>query len=147
MAEIKKKNFWHYKEIPQDKEVQELMPDFKLEYVIRGDNVPGNNTCVWNHSIFPPGASHYKHMHTNADEVAYVVSGRCVAGVTVDGEDIEIVCGPGTAIWAARGQAHWHDNIFDEPCEFVGAYFGVSSLEDSGYVDLRPEEEKEADQN
>lgn len=145
MEELKKKNFWHYREIPQHPKVKDLMPGFKLEYVISEDTVPNNETCVWNHSIFPPGAVHHKHMHMNADEVAYIIKGQCLCGVTIDGEDVEFVCGPGTAIWASRGQAHWHRNIFDEPCEFVGVYCGCSSLDKSGYVDLRTDEQKEED--
>lgn len=137
-----KKHFWHYKEIPKDPKVAELMPEIDLQYVITEDTVPDNNTVVWNHSIFPPGAQHHKHKHMNADEVAYVVKGRCIAGVTIDGKDYEQVCCEGTAIWAKRGQPHWHRNPFDEPCEFVGVYVGCSSLEKSGYVDLRTEEEK-----
>jgi quercetin dioxygenase-like cupin family protein len=137
-----KKNFWHYKEVPMDLKARELMPDFELQYVINEDTVPNNETLVWNHSIFPPGAQHHKHLHKNADEVAYVVSGRCIAGVTIDGKDVEQVCGPGMCIWASRGQAHWHKNPFDEPCEFVGVYCGCSSLEKSGYVDMRTDEEK-----
>ena len=139
-----KKNFWHYKEIPQDAKVKELMPEFKLEYVITEDTVPNNSSLVWNHSIFPAGAMHHKHKHMNADEVAYVVKGQCIAGVTIDGKDVEMVCGPGTAIWAAKGQVHWHKNPFDEACEFVGVYCGCSSLEKSGYVDLRNEQEKKS---
>ncbi len=138
-----KKNFWHYKEIPQDPDVTRLMPEFKLEYVITEDTVPNNTTTVWNHSIFPAGAEHHKHKHMNADEVAYVVRGHCICGVTIEGKDVEQVCGPGTAIWASRGQAHWHRNPFDEPCEFVGVYTGCGSREKSGYVDLRTDEEKE----
>jgi len=145
MTEFKpeKKNFWHYKEIPQDPKVTELMPEFELQYVITEDTVPNNKTTLWNHSIFPAGAKHRKHKHMNADEVAYVVKGQCIAGVTIDGKDVEQVCGPGTAIWASRGQVHWHKNPFDEPCEFVGVYCGCSSLEKSGYVDSRTDEEKE----
>lgn len=56
------------------------------------------------------------------------------------------LCGPGTAICASRGQAHWHKNPFDEPCEFVGMYCGCSSLEKSGYVDMRTEEQKKEDE-
>ncbi|KKK45416.1 hypothetical protein LCGC14_3165550, partial [marine sediment metagenome] len=123
---------------------RELMPDFELQYVINEDTVPNNETLVWNHSIFPAGAQHHKHLHKNADEVAYVVSGRCIAGVTIDGKDVELVCGPGMCIWASRGQAHWHKNPFDEPCEFVG----VLRMFESGkewlcrYEDRRREEKE-----
>lgn len=137
-----KKNFWHYKEIYVEPIVKELMPQFELQYVISEDTVPNNNNTLWNHSIFMPGAKHHKHKHMNAEEVAYVVKGQCIAGVEIDGKDVEQVCGPGTAIWASKGQVHWHKNPFDEPCEFVGVYSGCSSLEKSGYVDLRADEEK-----
>jgi len=137
-----KKNFWHYKEIYVEPIVKELMPQFELQYVISEDTVPNNNSTLWNHSIFLPGAKHHKHKHMKADEVAYVVKGQCIAGVTIGGKDVEQVCGPGTAIWASRGQVHWHKNPFDEPCAFVGVYCGCASVEKSGYVDLRTDDEK-----
>ena len=132
-----KKHIWHWAEIPEDPKVKELMPEINLQYVITEHTVPDNKTACWNHSIFPPGSQHHKHMHKYADEVAYVVRGRCVVGVTIDGVDVEFVVGPGTAVWAKRGQPHWHRNPFNEPVEFVGAYFGVPSVEKSGYVDLK----------
>ncbi len=145
MAEFKsdKKNFWHYKEVPEDPKVKELMPEFEIQYFITEDTVPNNDNMVFIHSIFPTGgAQHHRHKHMNANEIAYVVKGRCIAGVNIDGKDVEQVCGPGTAIWASRGQVHWHRNPFDEPCEFIGVYSGVASIEKSGYVDLRTDEEK-----
>lgn len=137
-----KKNFWHYMEINEDPEAKKLMPLFEIRYVINEDTVPNNNSMVWNHGYFPPGGIHHKHYHKNADEVAYLIKGRCIAGVTIDGKDVEQVISPGTAVWASKGQAHWHRNPFNEPCEFVGVYCGCSSLEKSGYVDLRTDDEK-----
>jgi len=144
MAESKpiKKNFWHYKEVPEDPKVNELMPEFEIQYFITEDTVPDNDNVVFIHSIFPPSAQHHRHKHMNSNEIAYLVRGRCIAGVNIDGKDVEMLCEPGTAIWASRGQVHWHRNPFDEPCEFIGVYAGVSSLDKSGYVDLRANEDK-----
>lgn len=141
-SKITKKNFWHFKEVPEDPKVKELMPDFEIEYFINDETVPNNESTVFMHSIFPKGGVHHKHKHMNSDEIAYLIKGRCIAGVTIDGVDVEQVISPGTAVWASRGQVHWHRNPFDEPCEFIGVYSGVSSLEKSGYVDLRTEEQK-----
>ena len=79
----------------------------------------------------------------NAEEVVYTISGRVVNGVTTEEGDIETICGPGTAAYARKGQPHWTRNPFNEPAEFVFAYFGCSSLAKSGYVDLRPQKYKE----
>ena len=144
MAELKpdKKNFWHYKECPEDPKVTELMPGFEIQYFITEDTVPDNDNMVFIHSIFPKGGVHHKHKHMNSNEIAYLVKGRCIDGVTIDGKDVEQVIGPGTAVWASRGQVHWHRNPFDEPFEFIGVYSGAPSIEKSGYVDLRTEEQK-----
>jgi len=61
-----------------------------------------------------------------------------------NGKDVEHECGPGTAIFVHKGQPHWTRNPFNEPAEFVFAYYGVPHIDDSGYVDLRTDEEKAA---
>ena len=48
-----------------------------------------------------------------------------------------MICSPGMATFVKKGQVHWTRNPYDAPAEFVFAYYGISSLSDSGYVDLQ----------
>jgi oxalate decarboxylase/phosphoglucose isomerase-like protein (cupin superfamily) len=133
----KKRPVWNYMEIPDDPEVLEIMPGFEIQYMITEDTVEDNDAAVFGHCIFPPKSGHYKHKHTNAPEVMYVIKGKLVTGVTTEEGDVETVCGPGTASYVKKGQTTWCRNPFDEPVEFIFAYFGCSSLEKSGMVDMR----------
>jgi len=50
-----------------------------------------------------------KHSHPNAEEVAYIISGRGMAGV--DDQEFEVKAGD--SIWVPRGTVHWFHNSFD----------------------------------
>jgi oxalate decarboxylase/phosphoglucose isomerase-like protein (cupin superfamily) len=119
------------------------MPGFEIEYIITGDTVPDNDRAIFGHCIFPPRSAHCKHQHLNACEVVYTIKGIVVNGYTTKDGDVENVCPAGTAAFAPVGAIHWTRNPFDEPAEFVFAYYGASSIKESGYVDLRPEFEGE----
>jgi mannose-6-phosphate isomerase-like protein (cupin superfamily) len=138
----KKKRAWHYMEIPDDPEVIEIMPGFEIQYMITDRTVEGNDSAVFGHCIFPPKSGHHKHKHTNSPEVMYVIKGNLIIGVTTEEGDEEQVCEPGTALFVKKGQTTWCRNPFNEPTEFIFAYFGVSSLEASGEVDMRPPRKK-----
>jgi oxalate decarboxylase/phosphoglucose isomerase-like protein (cupin superfamily) len=134
----KKKHAWHYMEIPEDPIVTEIMPGFEIQYMITDVTVEDNDSAVLGHCIFPPKSGHYKHKHVNAAEAMYVIKGKLVIGVTTEEGDVETVCKPGTALFVKKGQTTWCRNPYDKPTEFIFAYFGVSSLEASGEVDMRP---------
>ena len=136
--EMEKKQVWHYSEFPEDKEAAALMPGFEIQYMITKDHVEDDTMAVFGHCIFPPKSGHHKHKHVKAAEVMYVIKGKLVIGVTTEEGDVETVCPPGTALFVKKGQTTWCRNPFDEPTEFVFAYFGVPSLEASEEVDMRP---------
>jgi hypothetical protein len=70
----------------------------------------------------------------------YVIKGQVVNGsVDENGDIVEYICGPGVATFAKIGQIHWTRNPFNEPVEFVFAYFGTANLHESGYVDYKDE--------
>jgi len=143
--QIDKKKTWNYCEFPEDPEVAKLMPGFEIQYMINRETVPENKQAVFGHCVFPANSAHFKHKHEAAEEVVYVIKGRVINGYTDEnGKDVEHECGPGTAIFVHKGQPHWTRNPFNEPAEFVFAYYGVPHIDDSGYVDLRTDEEKAA---
>jgi len=144
-AKPAKKKAWNYAEFPEDPAVSKLMPGFEIQYMITRDSVPENKQAVFGHCVFPARSTHFKHRHEHAEEVVYVVKGRVLNGYTDEhGNDVEHECGPGTAIFVKKGQPHWTRNPYNEPCEFVFAYYGVPHIDDSGYVDMRTPEEKRA---
>jgi oxalate decarboxylase/phosphoglucose isomerase-like protein (cupin superfamily) len=139
MAE-EKKQVWHYDEIGTDEETRKLMPGFEIQYVITNEHVEDDTMSVFGHCVFPPRSQHFPHKHKIAEEVVYVIKGQVVNGaVEENGEIVEHICGPGVATFAKKGQIHWTRNPFDEPCEFVFAYYGTASLHESGYVDHKEE--------
>ena len=72
-------------------------------------------------------------MHTNCEEIYYIVSGRGIAGA--GGEKTEIEAGHFHYI--PKGVEHWLYNISDsEPIHAVGLYIGSGSVEETGYVYL-----------
>ncbi|WP_426323214.1 cupin domain-containing protein [Microbacterium sp. E-13] len=140
MAEYAKKTVWHFDEIEEDEETARLMPGFEIQYIITDETTENNNETVFGHCVFPPNSQHFPHRHLAAAEVVYVISGRVVNGsVTEDGTISETECGPGMATFVPKRQIHWTRNPYDEPAEFVFAYYGAPSLEKSVYVDLTEE--------
>ena len=138
--ENEKKPSWNYTEFPEDPQVSALMPGFEIQYMIDDEHVEHNSRATFGHCVFPPVSQHSPHRHTHADELIYVIRGRVVNGqIDENGVTTEYECGPGTATFITGGRIHWSRNPFDEPAEFVFAYFGASSLEKSGMIDLTNE--------
>jgi quercetin dioxygenase-like cupin family protein len=97
---------------------------------LNGSASGSSNTCLFRAS-FPPGATHERHMHPNADEFFYLISGRAAVGAG----DQEQVASGGTVQFIPAGRVHWLRNLDEtEPVEVVGVYVGGASLEDAGYV-------------
>lgn len=138
MEMLNKKQVWHFSEIGTDEETRRLMPGFEIQYIITDETVEDDNKAVFGHCVFPPRSQHFPHKHLAAEEVVYVIKGRVVNGsVDENGVGTEHECGPGVATFVKQGQIHWTRNPYDEPCEFVYAYYGAPSLSKSEYVDLK----------
>lgn len=135
-----KKQVWHYDEIGTDEETKRLMPGFEIQYMVTDETVENNGQSVFGHCVFPPKSQHFAHRHLAAAEIVYVIKGRVVNG-SVDGDGVitEAECKPGMVTYVEKGQIHWTRNPYDEPAEFVFAYYGAASLEKSVYVDLASE--------
>ena len=71
---------------------------------------------------------HKKHVHENAEEIMYILSGAGKGGV--DDEKFEMV--KGDTIWVPRGVTHWFYNPFQEPCEMLYIYTRPT-LRSAGY--------------
>lgn len=132
----KKKQVWNYMELPEDPEIAEIMPGFEIQYMITEHTVEDNDNAVFGHCIFPAKSGHSKHRHAVAAEIMYVIKGKLVVGVTTDEGDVETVCEPGTAAFVKKNQVMWCRNPFNEPCEFIFSYYGCTTEEKSGYIEI-----------
>jgi mannose-6-phosphate isomerase-like protein (cupin superfamily) len=89
----------------------------------------GSSTTVF-HSIFRPGSTHKKHLHTKSDEIALYLSGHGVVGQS----DGRAVVRPGHCRLMPKGTPHFYFNESkDEPSMCIGFYVGAKSVADSGY--------------
>jgi quercetin dioxygenase-like cupin family protein len=120
----------HYSAMPPAPvKLEDGWRDMDIRFMVNRDNAGAAEICWWR-TVFPPGGAHERHLHPNAAEVIYILSGRGAAG-TAETEHEAI---PGTAIYIPRGVVHWLRNAdADHPLEIVGAYAPVGSLEEAGY--------------
>lgn len=73
-------------------------------------------------------ATHKKHIHKDAEEVIYILSGKGISGI--NGTEVEM--GTGETMFVPRGAVHWFYNPFGEPVEMLFVYTR-SSLHSAGY--------------
>ena len=73
-------------------------------------------------------SAHKKHIHQDAEEVIYILSGRGMSGIG----DKEMEMGEGETMFIPRGMVHWFYNPFDEPVEMIFIYTRPS-LKSAGY--------------
>lgn len=73
-------------------------------------------------------SSHKKHVHKDAEEVIYILSGRGMSGL----EDKEIEMKQGDTTFVPRGAVHWFYNPFPEAVEMIFVYTRPS-LKSAGY--------------
>lgn len=100
----------------------------KLRWVV--DEKIGALRGVLGHVVFPPGAKHERHIHTNAEEYVVVLKGRGIH--TVGDQTFEI--GPGDVTFTPAGEPHSDSNASQtEPLEFFFVYAGAPSLQKTGY--------------
>jgi mannose-6-phosphate isomerase-like protein (cupin superfamily) len=76
----------------------------------------------------PKTSYHKKHVHKDAEEVIYIISGRGISGIG----DTEVEMGRGDTMFVPRGAVHWFYNPFFEPVEMIFVYTRPS-LKSAGY--------------
>jgi quercetin dioxygenase-like cupin family protein len=91
----------------------------------------GAEHLTFGYARFDPKTSyHKKHIHPDAEEVFYILSGKGIGGVGDGAEEIEIVAGD--TVWVPKGAVHWLYNPFDQACEILFIY-AAPSLASAGY--------------
>ena len=89
----------------------------------------GSSTTVF-HSIFRPGSTHAKHLHSRCDEIAVYVKGHGVVGQSAERTEVR----PGHCRRMPRGSEHFFFNeTKDEDGLVIGFYVGAKDVADTGY--------------
>jgi len=73
-------------------------------------------------------SNHKKHVHEDAEEVIYILSGKGISGL----RDKEVEMETGDTMFVPRGEVHWFYNPFNEPVEMIFVY-SCPSLKTAGY--------------
>jgi mannose-6-phosphate isomerase-like protein (cupin superfamily) len=90
----------------------------------------GSATTVF-HSIFRPGSTHAKHLHSRCDEIAVYLEGHGLVGQGDERTEVR----PGHCRLMPRGSEHFFFNeTRDRDGLVVGFYVGAKSVEDTGYA-------------
>jgi quercetin dioxygenase-like cupin family protein len=113
------------------KDLMSSKKEFALRRVLVDEQMGGAENLTFGYARFEPKTSyHKKHIHPDAEEVFYILSGKGIGGVGSGTEEIEIVAGD--TVWVPKGAVHWLYNPFDEVCEILFIY-AASSLASAGY--------------
>ena len=89
----------------------------------------GSSTTIF-HSIFRPGSTHARHLHSNCDEIAVYLKGHGIVGQS--GERTEVR--PGHCRLMPRGSEHFfYNETKDEEGLVIGFYVGAKDVKDTGY--------------
>ena len=73
-------------------------------------------------------SAHKKHIHKDAEEVIYIISGKGISGIG----DTEVEMSQGDTMFVPRGEVHWFYNPYDNPVEMIFVYT-KPSLKSAGY--------------
>jgi len=117
MAESKKFILSRDEIQPDDVGDEEGFQGVDIRWMITDETFPGAHSTLFR-VIFPKGAYHGPHWHTNTDELLYTVRGHAIQWV--DGVVCEMK--PGTAMYIPKGIIHWMRNDSDEDVEVIGIY-------------------------
>lgn len=89
----------------------------------------GSSTTLF-HSIFRPGSTHAKHLHSRCNEIAVYLKGHGIVGQS--GERTEVR--PGHCRLMPKGSEHFfYNETKDEDGLVIGFYVGAKDVKDTGY--------------
>lgn len=89
----------------------------------------GSSTTIF-HSIFRPGSTHAKHLHSKCDEIAVYLKGHGIVGQSSERTEVR----PGHCRLMPKGSEHFfHNETQNEDGLVIGFYVGAASVPDTGY--------------
>ncbi len=95
--------------------------------VISDETMGSDHACLFR-VVFPKGAYHGPHLHTESDELLYALRGKAIQWV----DGIEYTMTPGTAMLIPKNVVHWMRNDWDEEFEVIGVYPEVPNFSKTG---------------
>jgi mannose-6-phosphate isomerase-like protein (cupin superfamily) len=114
-------------EQPENKKKGEGWAISEFRLPISGKN--GSSTTLF-HSIFRPGSTHAKHLHSRCDEIAVYLKGHGTVGQGNECTEVR----PGHCRLMPRGSEHFfHNETKDEEGLVIGFYVGAKDVKDTGY--------------
>lgn len=89
----------------------------------------GSATTLF-HSIFRPGSTHAKHLHSKCDEIAVYLKGHGIVGQSHERTEVR----PGHCRLMPAGSEHFfYNETKDEEGLVIGFYVGAKNVADTGY--------------
>jgi mannose-6-phosphate isomerase-like protein (cupin superfamily) len=89
----------------------------------------GSSTTIF-HSIFRPGSTHAKHLHSRCDEIAVYLKGHGAVGQSNERTQVR----PGHCRLMPKGSVHFfYNETKDEEGLVIGWYVGARDVKDTGY--------------
>lgn len=89
----------------------------------------GSATTIF-HSIFRPGSTHARHLHSKCDEIAVYLKGHGIVGQSDERTEVR----PGHCRLMPSGSEHFfHNETRDEDGLVIGFYMGAAGVPETGY--------------
>lgn len=87
---------------------------------ITSQNFPSLQSLSLQDLDMQPGEARNAHVHPNAHQMDYVISGRGRVGIVgPNGEQHVLDLEPGDAAFVPRGYLHWIENVGETPARFL----------------------------
>ncbi|HOQ97267.1 MAG TPA: cupin domain-containing protein [Anaerolineae bacterium] len=96
--------------------------------LIVSDETMGSGRACLFRVIFPKGAYHGPHLHTESDELLYALRGKAIQWV----DGVEYIMTAGTAMLIPKNVVHWMRNDWNEEFEVIGVYPEVPNFSKTG---------------
>lgn len=117
-------------------QVETIVTDWTTAKVMCGPSVGDSQEMGAVALFFEPGQGHSRHIHNDADQIIYVISGQGEhIAESADGTSVTEKVGPGSLIYIPRGSHHSTFNTGWEPMRVLAVFSPpgpVQALRDVG---------------
>lgn len=104
-------------------QVETIVTDWTTAKVLCGPDVNGSDAMGAVSLYFEPGHGHARHIHHDADQIIYVVSGQGEHRIEqADGSSVTEKVGPGSLIYIPKGNFHSTFNTGWEPMRVLAVF-------------------------
>lgn len=104
-------------------QVETIVTDWTTAKVLCGPDVTGSQLMGAVSLFFEPGKGHSRHIHQDADQIIFVVSGQGEHIIEqADGTTVNEKVGPGSLIYIPKGNYHSTFNTGWEPMRVLAVF-------------------------